>query len=171
MNENHVLELPEELRPLLRRPLGRLVKSPLEAAKTLMKRRVVAVGDATAAALLRAGVRPAILVVDRRTLRGPVSREESKLLEEFRGEEIKVENPAGTITPSTWNAFRGIKDPAKILVEGEEDLMAIPAILLSPAGTIVVYGQPGEGIVLVEVTEEKKREVMEILKKFRRREK
>ncbi|MEM3402786.1 MAG: DUF359 domain-containing protein [Candidatus Hadarchaeales archaeon] len=171
MNEKHLLELPEDLRPLLKRPLGRLVRNPQDAAKALRKRKVVAIGDVTGATLLKDGVRPAILVVDMKTLRGPVSREESKVLESFRGEEIKVENPAGTITPSAWEAFRKAERSTKILVDGEEDLLTIPAILLSPIGTVVVYGQPGEGMVLVEVTEEKKKEVTEILKKFRRKEK
>ena len=53
-----------------------------------------------------------------------------------------------------------------IKVKGEEDLLALPAILLAPLHSIMLYGQMDMGIVMVEVTEEKKKEVMEILKKF-----
>ena len=39
----------------------------------------------------------------------------------------------------------------KIVVEGEEDLATLPAILYAPPGSVVVYGQPDEGSVLVKV--------------------
>jgi uncharacterized protein (UPF0218 family) len=38
-------------------------------------------------------------------------------------------------------------------VEGEEDLAAVPAVIVAPAGASVVYGQPGEGMVLVDADE------------------
>jgi len=45
------------------------------------------------------------------------------------------------------------------LVEGEEDLLTIVAVLCAPENSLVVYGQPHEGIVVVKVTE-KTRETM-----------
>ena len=53
-----------------------------------------------------------------------------------------------------------------IVVIGEEDLLALPAILFAPLNSIVLYGQFDLGVVMVEVTEEKKKEVENILKKF-----
>jgi hypothetical protein len=38
-----------------------------------------------------------------------------------------------------------------ILVKGEEDLAVIPAAILAPPGSLVFYGQPGEGVVICEV--------------------
>jgi GTP-dependent dephospho-CoA kinase len=54
-----------------------------------------------------------------------------------------------------------------ILVNGEEDLMTIPAILISPLDSLVLYGHPEKGIVIVKVTESKKKEVLSIFNKMR----
>ena len=53
-----------------------------------------------------------------------------------------------------------------IVVKGEEDLLALPAILFAPLQSVVLYGQMDLGIVAVEVTEENKKEVEVILRKF-----
>ena len=53
-----------------------------------------------------------------------------------------------------------------MIVKGEEDLLALPAILFAPLNSVVLYGQIDLGVVMVEVTEEKKKGVEEILKKF-----
>ncbi len=39
----------------------------------------------------------------------------------------------------------------RIEVDGEEDLAAIPAILMAPEGARVLYGMPGRGMVVVIV--------------------
>ena len=41
-----------------------------------------------------------------------------------------------------------------INVEGEEDLMGFPAVLLAPDDAAVLYGQPDVGIVWIPVNEE-----------------
>ena len=49
-----------------------------------------------------------------------------------------------------------------IRIEGEEDLLTMPAILLSPLGTYIIYGQFEVGMVVVEVTEE----IKDMIKRF-----
>jgi uncharacterized protein (UPF0218 family) len=72
---------------------------------------------------------------------------------------IEVTNPPGTITEGAIDgireALRGQK-PARVAVEGEEDLLALPVIALAPVSALVFYGQPGEGIVVVSVDAESK---------------
>jgi len=53
-----------------------------------------------------------------------------------------------------------------LIVKGEEDLLALPTILLTPLHSVVLYGQIDMGVIMVEVTEEKKRQVEDIIKKF-----
>ena len=55
---------------------------------------------------------------------------------------------------------------SQIKIQGEEDLLALPAILLAPLGSVVIYGQKDLGVVVVEVTEEKKEEVKKIINLF-----
>ena len=50
-----------------------------------------------------------------------------------------------------------------VIVDGEEDLLALVAISVAPDGSLVVYGQPNEGLVLVPVTSQKKKEIADIL--------
>lgn len=58
------------------------------------------------------------------------------------------------------------EEPTTILVEGEEDLVALPAIAVAPEGAHVVYGQPGEGMVHVDVTDDHRREMRDLLERF-----
>jgi uncharacterized protein (UPF0218 family) len=43
-----------------------------------------------------------------------------------------------------------------IMVEGEEDLLGFPAMLLAPIGSVLLYGQPGVGIVWSPVDSDNK---------------
>ena len=64
-----------------------------------------------------------------------------------------------------WNTVkRGMKErEAVIVVDGEEDLLTLPAIVESPDDAFVVYGQPYEGLVVVTATAAKKREILEMM--------
>jgi hypothetical protein len=80
---------------------------------------------------------------------------------------VHVENPAGTITEEATTAIREALEGAKhvhVVVDGEEDLLTLIAVLYAPERSLVVYGQPNEGIVIVKVTPEKKADAAEILK-------
>jgi len=54
----------------------------------------------------------------------------------------------------------------RIFVRGEEDLAAVPAMLMAPEGSAVLYGQPDQGVVLVQITESKKEEIRDLLTKI-----
>jgi uncharacterized protein (UPF0218 family) len=111
---------------------------------------VVTVGDRVTETFGKLGRVPDVQIVD-----GRENRLERRLPDVPCSRTIRVRNPAATITE---NAIAGINDafkgrkPARVLVEGEEDLLAIPAIVLAPASAAVFYGQPGVGIVMVRVT-------------------
>jgi uncharacterized protein (UPF0218 family) len=79
-----------------------------------------------------------------------------------------VRNPAGVITKEAWDTVRvALKQKeAVIFVDGEEDLLAIPAILESPDNAFIVYGQPSQGLVVVTATKTKKDEVKEIMSRM-----
>jgi len=42
----------------------------------------------------------------------------------------------------------------------------MPAVVLAPLSSIVIYGQPSSGCVLIKVTSEKKKEIRELLKQM-----
>lgn len=85
---------------------------------------------------------------------------------------LKAENPAGSIT---FSAVAAIEDalvaekPARVLVDGEEDLLALPAVDSAPIGSVVYYGQPGEGVVVVPVDERAKASAEELMSRMVRK--
>ena len=85
----------------------------------------------------------------------------------------RVKNPPGTLTEESFKAVSEAmknEESTKIIVDGEEDLITLLAVKEAPLDSIVLYGQPGEGVVLVRVTEEKRREIMRMLSEMERRE-
>jgi len=170
-----LLLLPDELRSLLKDPLGRLYRgNGLECVTAMKKellsaRKIAAIGDMTAYYLLKASILPDLLVVDNKTKRLPVSDHVLEKLEHESYKTEKVQNPAATLSKDLIDMIRASLDGnerVKIVVEGEEDLATLPAILYAPLGSVVVYGQPNEGSVLVDVTAERKLHVEEFMKRM-----
>ncbi len=102
-----------------------------------------------------------VYVVDHRIMRKPVKPIKLKV-----EKAIKAENPPSHITQDAWKAVEQALSSGKtalIEIAGEEDLLAIPAVLLAPVGSLVLYGQPREGIVALWVNEELKRRIEAIV--------
>ena len=53
-----------------------------------------------------------------------------------------------------------------VIVEGEEDMLALPLSTMAPKGSAVLYGQPLEGIVLVNITEEKQNQAKDLMNRI-----
>lgn len=169
------IELPRELRPLMKKPLGTLYRG--KGRDTVEKfavelgspTKLISVGDVTTFHLLEVGIIPDICIVDNRTKRKPVSSNVSARNMDKGYDELSVDNPAGIITDelikTLCEAFASEK-PLRIFVRGEEDLATLPVILLAPLGAVVLYGQPDEGVVFVKVTEEKKGEIRTLFEKL-----
>jgi GTP-dependent dephospho-CoA kinase len=45
------------------------------------------------------------------------------------------------------------KASMRLVVEGEEDLLVLPVVAFFPQGSVVFYGQPNEGLVVVNIDE------------------
>ncbi len=146
--------LPEEHRGAFRAPYGRLYPSIDAARHVLARRTVLAVGDVVTAGLLADGIVPAVAVVDGRTARDvpvdPVDLPGARV--------VRVRNPAATLTAELEGAVRdGLsRPPALIVVEGEEDLAVVPIAIAAPDGAALVYGQPGEGVVVSTIDPERR---------------
>lgn len=150
-----LLRLPDAERHAFKDPLGDLF-TDAEALLASVDGPIIAVGDVVTATLVDAGHHPSVVVVDGYTEREPVDAE-VRTSTAAVDRVVAVPNPPATITRSLTAAIvAAIADPApvRIQVDGEEDLGVIPAILAAPLGWTVVYGQPGEGMVAVNVTAE-----------------
>ena len=146
-----MLTLPEEHRKLFKEPFGTLFRNIEEILPLLAEKKVYAVGDVVTHNLRKNGIVPAVAVVDGFTMRSPCKR-----LPDTSGNCIRVKNPAGTLTDELLRALDTAvaNSPSTVFVDGEEDLAAIPMVIAAPLGSVVLYGQPHEGVVLRTVTPE-----------------
>jgi uncharacterized protein (UPF0218 family) len=174
-----MLSLPDSLRSAFKSPLGP-VYTDADALLAEVERvdadvepafdaPLVAVGDIVTYHLRGAGRQPDVAVVDGKTERTAVDDEVRAALAANDGPEITVENPAATLSEQLLLALRDAlsnADGVTITVDGEEDLAAVAAIVLAPVGSSVVYGQPGEGMVHVAVTESSTAEAVGLLERF-----
>lgn len=173
-----MLTLPEGLRDAFREPLGpvytdaEVLLARVDEARTTHDAPdapIVAVGDVVSYHLREAGCEPDVSLVDGRTEREAVDPEIRSTLAGAGDRRVSVENPAGKLSSELFAALRDALDAGDsvvIDVVGEEDLAALPAIAAAPAGSSVVYGQPGEGMVHVVVTGDTAAEARALLRQF-----
>ncbi len=161
--------LTPELRTRLKKPLGELMRgSPDELVakfKEMVENQrptsVIAVGDTVSRNLSEAHVATKIEIIDNKCMRKRVSQVKSRL-----ERTTYVENPPGTITDEAISAVEEAIDSTettRIVVDGEEDLLALVAIEYAPENSMIVYGQPFEGVVVVRVNAASKKQTSEIL--------
>jgi len=135
-----------------------------QLAEIILKEKppcIISVGDVVSQNMLKQGIQPHIIIVDNR-----VMREGIKPIKTTMNKKINVKNPAGTLTQETWLVIEKAlkqKQPTQVLVEGEEDLTTLVAVLKAPENSLVVYGQPQEGIVAVKASKAKKEKVHQII--------
>jgi hypothetical protein len=161
--------LTPQLRKKLKKPLGTLFRGSLREIITMVKTvvekekpaKIVTVGDQVSQDLFNHHFLPDVLIIDNKIMRKeipPISATADKV--------INVTNPPGTITNEAWSAIeKAIEMPqrTKIIVDGEEDLLTLVAILTAPENSLVLYGQPHEGVVVVKATAEMKHKIREIV--------
>ncbi|HUW72058.1 MAG TPA: DUF359 domain-containing protein [Candidatus Humimicrobiaceae bacterium] len=95
---------------------------------------------------------------------GKIKRGKVRKLPKFS---LYCSNPPGTIQKGVWLIIKkAIQNKENIFIEGEEDLLVIPTVLLSEKNTAVIYGFPDKGVCLIEVSPRVKKTFKELLKKF-----
>lgn len=151
-----------KLREALKFPLGLLIRdedvSKDSLEPLLSGKMIVCVGDRTTERVRELGFTPRLEIVDL------VERRKSRTAPVWSGnvkDLIRVSNPAGSISSDSLASIeealkeiqRDTKRSLRLQVEGEEDLLVLPVLSLFPDDTVVLYGQPLEGLVVVRVTD------------------
>jgi uncharacterized protein (UPF0218 family) len=161
-----------ELRAKLKEPFGILVKGSFDQTMAKMREiksqnppKIISVGDTVTKNLHDYKIPPDLAIIDNQCMRKKFQPTN------YTSKAFNVKNPQGTITKE---AVETIKEALKssehshIVVDGEEDLLTLVAVLYAPENSVVVYGQPYEGIVLVKVSPEKKTQALEFLKAMKK---
>lgn len=146
----------------LKIPLGELLRG--EVSENVVSLRKIleekkppcfaTVGDYVTYYIIGSGLQPDLAVVDHRVMRQEVEPFG------FRRKKVTVSNPAGTIKAEAQRVLGDaitLKKRLGVVVEGEEDLLVLPLMAMMPIGSVIVYGQPREGMVVVTLTEERRR--------------
>jgi uncharacterized protein (UPF0218 family) len=154
--------LPKKLKPELRKVWGIAIfgkkKGVKEKFEKFLKKgkfkKVITVGDYCSINL------PS----DVKIFDGKVKKRKIKKILPYS---LKCKNSKGTIQKEVWQIIKkAIKENKNVFVEGEEDLLVIPVVLLAPKNSIVVYGFPKKGICAIRVNQRMKRKIKNLLKLF-----
>lgn len=163
--------LPDNLRDLLKEPIGQLVdeKQLLKLLKN--EKYIVSIGDLVTYTLLKHEIEPVFCIVDFKTRRGVCSSEIIEMIKSFGKKSIVVQNPPATISDDLWNviemAYENLEmGSLRIEIEGEEDLASLAAIYLAPSDVTIIYGLPDKGVLVVKPTRENKKFVKEVIDKM-----
>ena len=162
-----------ELDSKFKEPFGTLIQGSffetMSQFKEIVAREnpamIISVGDTVSRNLHQHRVIPHLSIVDYQSMRRKIPKQR------FPDKNIiEVKNPKGTITEEAIGAIKeGVQSSKQIqiVVDGEEDLLTLVAVLYAPENALVVYGQPHKGIVVVKATQEKKVAAQRFLKEMK----
>jgi len=160
------VHLPDNLRDKLKKPLGILLKDSDVTKESILKNIpiesfVISVGDATTEKLIKYGIVPSLQVVD-----GVEKRIKRSMPSGNVTTTLNCSNPPAEITiesvKTIKKAFQS-PTPVRIAVIGEEDLLVLPVVVFAPENSVVLYGQPNEGLVIVPINAEIRNKAQSIM--------
>ncbi len=151
------MKLPDSLRDQLKIPLGVLLPIGQDNKRNIQKylsdnSYIITVGDRTTEKMIDFNLIPSLQIID--GLEKRIKRDILKLGSAF---ELKVDNPAAEITLESIEIIKkafSLNPPIRLTVNGEEDLLVLPACIHAPENSVILYGQPHKGLVLVQITTE-----------------
>ena len=163
-------KLPNHLRSFLKQPIGSLVSGKNLKEDCKEYEIIISVGDHVSASLIKQDVFPHLMIIDYKTRRGAISKIQKSILDNLQNyNHISISNPPGSLTKELVDTIHSIclrinsSDHIQLIIKGEEDLAALPAILYAPSNATIIYGMPNKGVVIVSSTEEYKDKVRLIL--------
>lgn len=168
------LQLTQEQRSKLTHPFGELINnfSKWYKKQVISPDKLITVGDVITKSCNELGIRQKIAVIDFHTQRKRTFTHNRELGFEGNEKVFPVGNPKSHVTAAlfqlTKHIFSTLSQHKRIIVEveGEEDLSVLPFLLAAPLGFIILYGQPQQGVVRIDVTEETKEKAFSLVNEF-----
>ncbi|QUC65039.1 GTP-dependent dephospho-CoA kinase family protein [Nitrosopumilus sp. K4] len=161
------MKLPDSLRDELKIPLGVLLLEKDATKQNIVKHIpensfVITVGDRTTEKMIEFGLTPSLQIVDsqeKRVRRAPPKNSGIQT-------ELTCDNPPAEITLESIETIKkafSSKHPVRLTINGEEDLLVLPVCIYAPDNSVVMYGQPNEGLVIVQITPEIRNKTQRLL--------
>ena len=160
------MKLPDSKRDSFKNPLGVLLREEIADKKHILEyitddSYVITVGDRTTEKMIEFGIIPSLQIID-----GIEKREKRDSIKLENCIELTVDNPPAEITIQSIEVIKKaftMTSPVRIMVNGEEDLLVIPVCIHAPDNAVVMYGQPNQGLVIVQVTTEIRNKTQKLL--------
>ena len=161
------MQLHDDLRDQLKNPLGNLISDNDPNKENIIKKNsaesiIITVGDRTTENMLQLGLKPQVQIID-----GLEKRDRCLVpADDTVNTKLSCRNPPGEITEESMQVIQkafSCEPPVRIIVDGEEDLLVIPVCIYAPENSVVMYGKPNEGLVIVHITPEIQAKVQKIL--------
>jgi len=160
------LKLPDSKRDSFKGPLGVLLSEEIADKEHVLEylnddSYIITVGDRTTEKLIEFGIIPSLQIID-----GIEKREKRESILSDVTNYFEVANPAAEITLPAIGIIKkafSMLPPARIMVNGEEDLLVLPVCIHAPENAVVMYGQPNEGLIIVKVTSEIRNKAQKLL--------
>ena len=154
--------LDEQLLRELKKPLGVLIPDGHVTSQNLLiyaekTAKTISVGDCTCLRLISLGIIPHISVVDGIEQRNKNDRSITTIESTLDLKEtlsLTCENAAGDISNESLAKIKlALTSEKKVIlkVNGEEDLLTLAFCWYAPDHSIIFYGQPNSGMVIIEV--------------------
>ena len=174
--KNPKVSIPPDILQVLKKPLGKLILDSDITEKKIRKEiansnsKIITVGDRSTDRLISFDIYPDLAIID-----GVERRQEKRstltdrMLNQKDKDVTKISciNPAGTITKEAITKIKFALSGQKnfiLQVIGEEDLLTLPTCYFAPHYSLVCYGQPLEGLVIVRVNDSIRRKAKELIK-------
>ena len=161
------MQLPDDLRDQLKNPLGNLISDNDPNKENIIKKIsaesvIITVGDRTTENMLQLGLKPQVQIID------GLEKRSQRIVptNDTVNTNLSCKNPPGEITEESIQVIQkafSCESPVRIMVDGEEDLLVIPVCISAPENSVVMYGQPNEGLVIVQITPKIRAKVQKIL--------
>ena len=172
------MPLKDEHINLLKKPFGSLIKQENISKENIFyfikdSKMIITVGDATTEKILSFDLMPNLAIIDgieRRIKKSELEMANLKntfLTKNHIYNQYQCKNTKGTISKEAYLTIKKIlfeEEQAIMFIDGEEDLLALPVFALAPLDSIVFYGQPLEGIVMVKISDEIKNKSSNLIK-------
>ena len=151
------MKLPDSLRDQLKIPLGILLPIGQDNKENIQKylsdiSYIITVGDRTTEKMIDFDLIPSLQIID-----GLEKRQKREFPKLGNASELTIDNPPAEITLQSIEIIKKaftMNSPVRLTVNGEEDLLVLPVCIHAPENSVVLYGQPNQGLVLVQITTE-----------------
>ena len=174
--KNLKVSIPPNVIKELKKPLGELfldreiTERKLRKETVVDNQKLITVGDRTTERVISFNIFPNLAIIDgmeRRQVKNSTVSSRANGRKSAGYTWISCINPPGSITKEAVDKIKlalSVEKNFILQVVGEEDLLTLPVCYFAPSNTIVCYGQPLEGLVIIKVDKSIKRKAKELMK-------